>query len=554
LPAEPSLALDIYEHPIFGVCAAFRHPPSPTLSGRLRAHGFAHHRGVGIATLAPGLTLFQQLQQAQALVNALEELNIPYGCSITLDYYQQPLTREEAAYLGNTIDFVVPADLMPRSEPEAVPWVAADDPRPPLADFARGLADFLPGKWTAEHRRIEQRIMQRALADDLWTGGSLRWATFELAQEQIAVLTGPYGMRLLAVEHPFEAEHFIVGAASPLGFENTPLSSQEIPSASLAVFREPQGAARQILEGFLAAYYVAVRARVEESQQARGRPVRTLVGDEHGLPYDFRTTSGAAEWGPPQPLGRFEDIVQPLLEQHWSRSSTTENGTEQVRHTSPCGRVVVVRGEPRDLYPWAVLALEHPGGRPLWFASFDVFTPEEIVSSFVAAIAQSTAPPSPEGMLTAPVAGAVNPADGHAQLRRRGWRDASKPADPQWGHQGFTSRIGPGLELSSSASGDLITGRKALPGEPEDWHLTYYDGMYRAPWVAMFTPRTPTHLVLAAADPAAQLYAPTVSHSVSQVTRSAAATRPASLPSPQQESTSTPSAPRTPAPSTTRRR
>jgi len=229
----------------------------------LQTNGFLHHPGVGIYTLDSGLMPNQQLSRTRALVDSLDELGIVVERTISLEYQTGPGTAVP-------ITFTDPGDLVPLAAPTAVLGQPGNEARRDLHAFAEQLATRLPGDWTTEHHRIEQRAQQRDLADDLWISGKLRWATFEVIQQRAVVITGPYGMRLLLVDHPVQPEHFIVGAAAPQGFESDMPSKDEAPAASLSVDSDPGRAARWIVDRILPDYHRAARARVEAAQLSRG--------------------------------------------------------------------------------------------------------------------------------------------------------------------------------------------------------------------------------------------------------------------------------------------
>ncbi|WP_052440953.1 hypothetical protein [Streptacidiphilus anmyonensis] len=154
----------------------------------------------------------------------------------------------------------------------------------------------MPSGWTAE--TVDLTRGQGELTDQVWDLGSLHGALSIYALNEAEILSGPNGLRLLAVRQPGNREQLLVGALRPATIPRDILDThgdRAVPWA-IAVNPEPARAAAEIRQRFLPRYHQAlwqVRVRaltaaangIEEALAAWDAVSESLC-DEQGWPLD----------------------------------------------------------------------------------------------------------------------------------------------------------------------------------------------------------------------------------------------------------------------------
>jgi hypothetical protein len=131
---------------------------------------------------------------------------------------------------------------------------------------------------------------------------------------------------------------------------------------------------------------------------------------------------------------------------------------------------------------WQITHYGHPYGIPLWLAAFSRDTPSEVITAFATTLADDPDNrydrPSPARLLT-----------------ERGWRPQRAPmASYLWSPDGHA--------YLSTRTDDLDDDTENPVEGPARWNLHAGPEPAGDPWHAVFTARTPFHLVTAAADAA----------------------------------------------------
>ncbi|MEU1821328.1 hypothetical protein ABZ502_02580 [Streptomyces abikoensis] len=145
--------------------------------------------------------------------------------------------------------------------------------RADLSAFATALAERLPGTWTSQYHAHAAYRDQFPIAEDLWDMGHANWAVSEFVLDHAAVLTGPNGMRLYAIDRPFKQREFIVATLAPPGLEGHLFHGVQEPNG-ITVGTDPVRAAATVCRRLLPRYEEAlahVRRKAAEEQAAATR-------------------------------------------------------------------------------------------------------------------------------------------------------------------------------------------------------------------------------------------------------------------------------------------
>ncbi|MFE7116146.1 hypothetical protein ACFU99_12075 [Streptomyces sp. NPDC057654] len=123
-----------------------------------------------------------------------------------------------------------------------------------IGDFARDLAEHLPGQWNARVENYSMRLWQGDLADCMWSEGPLAAALDQRQVRWAAVLRREDGTELAVIR---DAQHdlYHVGALHP---RTLPPDGLVPPPPGVSVPPAPEAAARHISSQLLPAYARAV--------------------------------------------------------------------------------------------------------------------------------------------------------------------------------------------------------------------------------------------------------------------------------------------------------
>ncbi|MFJ5265517.1 hypothetical protein ACIQAC_34125 [Streptomyces sp. NPDC088387] len=107
--------------------------------------------------------------------------------------------------------------------------------RTDLSSFAARLAARLPGAWTSEYQHRSQYTDQFPRIKHLWDRGHIEYIVSQYDLTHDAVLHGPAGQRLYAIDRPLHTHQFVVAPLIP--------DSAHIKPHHLDAVREPHGIA-----------------------------------------------------------------------------------------------------------------------------------------------------------------------------------------------------------------------------------------------------------------------------------------------------------------------
>ncbi|MEU9246586.1 hypothetical protein [Streptomyces sp. NPDC048385] len=172
--------------------------------------------------------------------------------------------------------------------------------RTDLPAFAGALTQRLPGQWYRKYEGFPIPKGQRLLADRLWDCGATNSALQDFPNARKALLEGPDGELLCAIERPRYPRQYLVAPLEPDGFKPHHFSGVDEPNG-IAVPNDPVRAAAAITRRVLPRHHHALNA-VRHNARTQPEP-------PHRQPAPEVTQTLTLIWYPDGVLGAPYDSV-----------------------------------------------------------------------------------------------------------------------------------------------------------------------------------------------------------------------------------------------------